>query len=245
MSPAATTTQSPPVEHTEKGDLTRRHILDTAATAFARSGYAGTSLNDLIKAAGITKGGFYFHFPSKEALALAVVQDKQETWLRDISAAALRHTRAVDQLVAVADALCDLYDRDPAFGSMSKLCREMGLDHRPNGGAKPHGGAGAAEGVRRSPAAGSATPVGQASTHIFTTWIRFTAALIERGQAEGDLRTDVDPIAAAETAVASFLGIKDMADLMSGGADLRRRMQHFTDLFMTALRVDQTATTND
>jgi AcrR family transcriptional regulator len=222
MSLTATTTQSPPTEHTEKGDLTRRHILDTAAAAFARSGYAGTSLNDLIKAAGITKGGFYFHFPSKEALALAVVRDKQETWLRDVSAAALPHTRAVDQLVAVADALCDLYDRDPAFGSMSKLCREMGMDRAPSG---------------------DSTPVGQVSTQIFTTWFRFTAALIERGQAEGDLRTDVDPMAAAETAVASFLGIKDMADLMSGGADLRRRMQHFTDLFMTALRVDQTTTT--
>ncbi len=225
MSPAATTQSSAAPsaqaaphaqgEHTEKGELTRRHILDAAAAAFARNGFAGTSLNDLIKAAGITKGGFYFHFPSKEALALAVVQDKQETWLRDVSAAAERHTRAVDQLRAVADALCDLYERDPTFGSMSKLCREMGMDHSPDG---------------------AATPIGQVSVQLFTTWFRFTAALIERGQTEGDLRSDVDPLAAAETAVASFLGIKDMADLMTGGADLRRRMQHFSDLFLTALR---------
>ena len=156
MSPSAAT-QAPQAasEHTEKGDLTRRHILDTAAAAFARSGFAGTSLNDLIKAAGITKGGFYFHFPSKEALALAVVQEKQETWLRDVTSAALRHTRAVDQLIAVADALCDLYDRDPAFGSMSKLCRELGMDSGPE------------------------NPLGQVSTQIFTTWFRFTAMLVE------------------------------------------------------------------
>ena len=206
-------------EHTEKGELTRRHILDAAAGAFARSGFAGTSLNDLIKAAGITKGGFYFHFPSKEALALAVVEDKQEAWLRDVSAAAERHTRAVDQLRAVADALCDLYERDPAFGSMSKLCREMGMDHSPAGAS-----------------GGAATPIGRVSVQLFTTWFRFTAALIERGQADGDFRSDVDAMAAAETAVASFLGIKDMADLMTGGADLRRRMQHFSELFLTALR---------
>jgi AcrR family transcriptional regulator len=208
MSPAVAQAAS---ERTDKGDLTRRHILDAAAAAFAKHGYAGTSLNDLIKAAGITKGGFYFHFPSKEALALVVVQDKQETWLRDVSAAALRHTRAVEQLQAAGEALCDLYDRDPTFGSIAKLCRELGFDE------------------------GEATPIGRMSIQVFTTWFRFTAMLIERGQAEGDLRRDVDAMAAAEVAVASFLGIKDMADLMSGGADLRRRMGDFTALFLAGL----------
>jgi AcrR family transcriptional regulator len=204
-----------PSQHTEKGDLTRRHILDAAAAAFARGGYAGTSLNDLIKAAGITKGGFYFHFPSKEALALAVIEDKQARWLHDVAAAAQRHARAVDQLLAMADTLCDLYESDPTFGSMSRLCREMGMDSGPGSGA---------------------TPIGQVSAQLFTSWFRYTASLIERGQAEGELRRDVDPLAAAETAVAAFLGIKDMADLMSGGADLRERMGVFTELFMTALR---------
>ena len=215
MTPAAAQQEPHAAERTEKGDLTRRHILDAAATAFARNGYAGTSLNDVIKDAGLTKGGFYFHFPSKEALALAVVQDRQEIWLRDVSTAAFRHTRAVDQLLAVADALCDLYDRDPAFGSMAKLCRELGI-------AGTHG-----------------TPGSEISRQVFTTWFRLTAMLIERGQAEGDLRQDVDPMAAAEAAVAAFLGIKDMSDLMTGGADLRRRMQDFSALFLAALRMPE------
>jgi len=59
------------VPATDRGGETRRRILDVAAEAFAERGYAGTSLSEVLKASGVTKGGFYFHFPSKEALALA------------------------------------------------------------------------------------------------------------------------------------------------------------------------------
>ena len=48
---------------------------------FAERGYLGTSLNELIKETGLAKGGFYFHFASKEALALACLQDRQEQWI--------------------------------------------------------------------------------------------------------------------------------------------------------------------
>src|SRR4029453_17016732 len=65
---------------TDRGSETRRRILEVAAESFADRGYAGTSVNDVLKASGVTKGGFYFHFPSKEALALATLRHKQEQW---------------------------------------------------------------------------------------------------------------------------------------------------------------------
>ena len=40
-------------------------------TQVRRKGYAGTSVEDLCRAAGVTKGAFFHHFPSKEALAVA------------------------------------------------------------------------------------------------------------------------------------------------------------------------------
>src|SRR5438067_12903978 len=79
----------------DRGLETRRRILDTAAHVFAERGYLGTSLNELIKETGLAKGGFYFHFPSKEALALACLQDRQEQWIGKVMAAAMQHERAI------------------------------------------------------------------------------------------------------------------------------------------------------
>jgi len=47
----------------------RRQILETAAKLFRERGIDGVGVSDLMAAAGFTHGGFYNHFPSKEALA--------------------------------------------------------------------------------------------------------------------------------------------------------------------------------
>jgi AcrR family transcriptional regulator len=52
---------------------TRAGILGSAAAVFQRKGYGATSLADVSAASGVTKGALYFHFDSKEALALAVI----------------------------------------------------------------------------------------------------------------------------------------------------------------------------
>ncbi|MFJ4781474.1 ScbR family autoregulator-binding transcription factor [Streptomyces sp. NPDC088762] len=60
----------------ERAEITRQAILDGAATAFDRSGFDGTSLSDVVKHAGVTKGALYFHFPSKEALARTLMDEQ-------------------------------------------------------------------------------------------------------------------------------------------------------------------------
>jgi TetR/AcrR family transcriptional regulator, transcriptional repressor for nem operon len=47
----------------------RHRIIETAGRLFREHGFEGVGLADLMKAAGFTHGGFYNHFPSKEALA--------------------------------------------------------------------------------------------------------------------------------------------------------------------------------
>jgi len=49
-------------------DATRKRILKTASRRFRREGLERAGLADLMKAAGLTHGGFYFHFASKEDL---------------------------------------------------------------------------------------------------------------------------------------------------------------------------------
>jgi TetR/AcrR family transcriptional repressor of nem operon len=53
----------------EQATENRQRIIDTAGRLFRESGFNGVSVADLMKAAGFTHGGFYNHFPSKEALA--------------------------------------------------------------------------------------------------------------------------------------------------------------------------------
>jgi AcrR family transcriptional regulator len=57
-----------------KGAATRDQILDAAETAVLAKGFAGTSIDELIAAVGITKSGFFYHFKDKGALAKALLE---------------------------------------------------------------------------------------------------------------------------------------------------------------------------
>ncbi|WP_457422763.1 TetR/AcrR family transcriptional regulator [Roseateles sp. P5_E7] len=52
----------------------RERILDNAAQLFRERGFDGIGLNDLMQAAGLTRGGFYGHFESKDDLAAQATQ---------------------------------------------------------------------------------------------------------------------------------------------------------------------------
>jgi len=56
-------------------EATHDRIVDAAARAIRRSGYNGTGVADIMKAAGLTHGGFYAHFASREAM-LAEAADR-------------------------------------------------------------------------------------------------------------------------------------------------------------------------
>jgi AcrR family transcriptional regulator len=193
---------------TDRGEQTRRHILEAAARAFAERGYAGASLNDLIRDSGVTKGGFYFHFPSKEALALAVLQDKQEQWAGRVMAATMRYETAFEQLAAIPSALCDLHEQDRSARAIGRLCMELSED--PELAPKTRG--------------------------QFGAWVELTGSIILKAQAEGTMRTDVDAEAAAETLVAAFVGLEIMSDVASHRSDLRERVERYVELFTTLFR---------
>lgn len=57
----------------EEAEATRGHILDAAEQAFLERGVAGTSLEDIARAAGVTRGAIYWHFRDKVALFAALM----------------------------------------------------------------------------------------------------------------------------------------------------------------------------
>jgi len=60
---------------TRSKQASHARIVDAAARAIRRSGYSGTGVADIMKDAGMTHGGFYAHFPSREAM-LAEAADR-------------------------------------------------------------------------------------------------------------------------------------------------------------------------
>jgi AcrR family transcriptional regulator len=192
---------------TERGSATRQSILDVAARAFAEGGLAGTSVNDIIREAGVTKGGFYFHFPSKEALALAVLRYKQETWAGRVLAATMHHTAAVDQMNAMVEALIDLHERDRSSRAIARICTELSEDPEMRPQLAPQ----------------------------FEVWVEMTAGLFAKAQQEGVVRPELDPHAMGEVAVAAFVGLEMMSEVE--GKELRPRVRRYVDLLQQAFSV--------
>lgn len=57
-----------------KGEATRQRILDAAQAAILEKGFGATSIEELITECGLTKGGFFYHFKDKNALAQALLR---------------------------------------------------------------------------------------------------------------------------------------------------------------------------
>lgn len=83
----------------------RERLLAAAQGLFHRYGYTGTSLDHIVAEAGLTKGSFYHHFESKEALALEVLD-----WYRHHGAQELDFA-GLDALPSAREALLTLLDR--------------------------------------------------------------------------------------------------------------------------------------
>jgi TetR/AcrR family transcriptional regulator, transcriptional repressor for nem operon len=107
---------------------TRRRIVRTAAAEFRRNGITGTGLSDLMAAAGLTHGGFYRHFGSKDQLVAEACAAGMQSVVETTEAAAA-HRPANSGLQAIAERYLSTDHRDdqsdgcPLAGLGSELAR--------------------------------------------------------------------------------------------------------------------------
>jgi AcrR family transcriptional regulator len=87
------------VKQEERSQETQNRILAVAEQSFAEHGYDVTSVDSICRAAGVSKGAFYHHFPSKGSVFVALLN----AWLGDLDrqfAVAQAGTESVPQQVA-------------------------------------------------------------------------------------------------------------------------------------------------
>lgn len=56
------------------GEKTKERLVEEALELFVRRGYHGTTIDNIVRKVGLTKGAFYSHFPSKSSLLLEIIE---------------------------------------------------------------------------------------------------------------------------------------------------------------------------
>ncbi|WP_199779906.1 ScbR family autoregulator-binding transcription factor [Streptomyces sp. LaPpAH-108] len=108
----------------ERARVTRRALLEAAAGLFAERGYAGTSVNDISARSGRTSGSIYFHYASKEGIALAVVQDRFASWPELAPRYADEAVPPMDRLVGLSYEIARALAEDPVTRAGARLWAE-------------------------------------------------------------------------------------------------------------------------
>ncbi|WP_242927266.1 TetR/AcrR family transcriptional regulator [Pontibacter vulgaris] len=86
------------MQATSKSERTRQLIVEKSAHLFNSKGFAGTSMQDIMQATGLTKGGIYGHFQSKEEIALEAFEHASGHVIRLLGEKVAAQESAVDKL---------------------------------------------------------------------------------------------------------------------------------------------------
>ncbi len=190
----------------ERSERTRAHIVETAAAEFAERGFDGVSLNDLVAASGMSKGAFYFHFASKEEIALAAFRAKQKE-IFSLFAAQPAPTGAADRLAFNLRMRARLMRDDPSLRCITRLGSQFNLRSAP----------------------------GSAYVAYLNATLRSIADLVTDGLRRGEFRGGLDPEAAARAIFACTVGIDSLSHLWSNGEDLGARTEEMIGVLLNGL----------
>ena len=194
-------------------DLTREKLLQAAFCEIHRHGFQAASIAKILQDTGLTKGALYHHFPTKQELGLAVVDEVVRARLEELIFRRLRESeQPVETLLLVIDDLSQRMDADAVVLGcpLNNLMQEM-------------------------------SPLDESFktrlNDILSTWCRVVEDALARGQAAGVLRADVDCHAAALFIVSASEGCIGIAKSMqspAGFALCTRQLQCYVRSLMAA-----------
>ena len=192
-------------------DTTRARILESAQSAFGEMGYDRASVAEICARAGVTKGGFYHHFESKQA----IFQELLEGWLEDMDARLNAFERqspdVPSQLVAMTGVLGHVL---ASAGDQLSIYLEYVTQ------------------ALRDP------DLREATVQPYHRFHARIADSIRRGISEGSLR-EVHPEAVASTILALVIGLLLEALLSPGSLDTSMAAAQAMRTLLNSLSVEQ------
>ncbi|WP_285040701.1 ScbR family autoregulator-binding transcription factor [Plantibacter sp. LMC-P-059a] len=114
----------------QRGHERRQTVVEGAARMFDRVGYGQASLSDIAREAGTTQGSLYFYFPSKEELALAVINEQSQRSIAALTAPTTA-TSPFGALVQASRMITELLLTDPIARAGLRLSLEQGVIQAP------------------------------------------------------------------------------------------------------------------
>src|SRR5579859_16228 len=113
---------------TRDKDATRQRLLDAAEIVFAEKGYHGAVVDDIIRASDSSKGGFYFHFPNKQAIFLSLIDALVPKLAATVDHAIAHETDPVAQMDAALRTVLETFSRHRRLSKIL-LVEAVGLGH--------------------------------------------------------------------------------------------------------------------
>jgi TetR/AcrR family transcriptional repressor of nem operon len=187
----------------------RNKILDAGRTLIAQRGYSSLGVAEICAAAGVPKGSFYYFFESKQALALAVIDDH---WTA-------QHKQWADLLSSDHDPLSRLKDLFDATEQTQRAGQEQ-TGHV----------VGCLFGNLALELSNQAEEVRRRLLQIFDAQIDMIEQVVAQAKTAGQTGASVDTREAARSIVAQIEGRVLLAKLLSDPAQLEALWQNSLDL---------------
>lgn len=192
----------------QRSEETRAHLLDAAVRRFAISGYNAASVDDICAEAGVSKGAFYHHFPSKQAVFLALL----DGWLKTIDAGleAMRQPTVPETFIEMTRVLPVIF---AAADERLPMFLEFWLQ------------------------ASRDETVWEATIAPYRHYQEYFARLVADGVAEGSFKPDTDPQAAAQVILSLAVGLFLQGVLDPHGADWQKVAEASMKILMNGLAI--------
>ena len=105
----------------EEAEKTRQDLLKAALSVFSQKGYAATTLEDVAKEAGVTRGAIYWHFGSKAELYSALLEEYSARGSEIVQVAVAEGGSMVEILHRIFVRLLTAVENDPALRAVMEI----------------------------------------------------------------------------------------------------------------------------
>lgn len=109
-------------------EATRQRLLDAAEEVFAEKGYHGAVVEDIIRVSDSSKGGFYFHFPNKQGIFLALIDALVPKLAATVDHAIAKESDPIAQMEAALRTVLETFSRHRKLSKIL-LVEAVGLGH--------------------------------------------------------------------------------------------------------------------